>query len=465
MAGLRMLVGTVALLTLAASLAGCTADTDDPSDTPSGSPSAATPNGTTKTPGAPTVLEVAVYGDKRRIDAYRRISYAFSAEQTDLRVDLVTYPDAATAAEDLATELDGFLGPDVFLLDQVYLPEFVDAGRVQPVDTLLEERGLQFGDDYQRVALTTFGADSGLNCMPAETSPLVVYYNRDLMPRRQLRAQGVTVPRGDSSWSWEAFVATARAVAGVDQLGPVKGADIPADLEALTAFVRSAGTEVVDDLLAPTSLTLASEEALETINQLASFSRDPSVALTARQHERQSAAEWFADGRLGMFIGTREDLPRLRAAEGLRFDVLSLPSFGRAQSVTRMNGYCISAESDEVEVAADFITFAVGEEGSEIAAASEVIVPGNLDMVHSDAFIQPGEQPRNAQVYLTAIRRSEPLPYSSAWLEVSAAVNDVLFRLYNRPGIDLEGSLERRMVRVDEMSEPLFADEEPADEG
>ena len=456
MAGLRMLVGAAALTTLGAGLAGCTTDAGAPSSTPS-TPASSSPAATTTAPAAPTVLEVAVFGDERRLEAYQRITDAYAAQQTDVRVDLVTYPDAATAAAALATELDGFLGPDVFLLDQAYLSEFVEEGRVQPVDTLLEERGLQFGDDYQRVALTTFGAESGLQCMPAETSPLVVYYNRDLLPRRQLRAQGVNVPRGDQSWPWESFVATARTIAGVDRLGPVKGADIPADLETLTAFVRSAGNEVVDDVLSPTSLTLASEEALETITEIASFTRDPSVSLTREELARKSAATWFTEGNLGMFIGSRDDLPQLRAAEGLRFDVLSLPSFDRAQSVTRMNGYCIGSASDEVQQAADFVAFAVGEEGSEIAASSEVIVPSNLDMVHSDAFTQPGEQPRSAQVYLTAIRRSEPLPYSRAWLQVRVAADEALGRLYNQPGIELESSLERRMVRLDELSERLFA--------
>jgi multiple sugar transport system substrate-binding protein len=458
-AGLRILVGAVALATLAAGVAGCTTDAEPPSSSPS--PSASVPQPTTSSPAVPTVLEVAVYGDERRIEAYSRIADAYTA-QSDVRVDLVTYPDAATAAEELAPELDGFLGPDVFLLDQAYLPEYVAQGRVQPVDTLLEERGLQFGDDYQRVALTTFGADAGLQCMPAETSPLVVYYNRKLLPRRMLRAQGILVPRRGGSWPWEAFAVTARAIAGVDRLGPVKGAHIPADLETLTAFVRSAGNEVVDDVLSPTSLTLASEEVLQTVGEVASFARDPSVSLSGKELERQPASDWFVDGKLGMFVGTREDLPKLRAAERLRFDVLSLPAFDRAESVTRMNGYCIGSESDEVEQAADFIAFAVGEEGSQIAASSEVIVPSNLDMAQSDAFIQPGEQPRNPQVYLTAIRRSEPLPYSPAWLEVSAVADEALAGLYNRPGIDLESSLEWRMVQLDAASERLFADGQTA---
>jgi multiple sugar transport system substrate-binding protein len=448
------------MATLGAGLAGCTTDEDDPPSTSPASPAGST----AASPEAPTRLEVAVYGDGPRLRAYEAIVEAYGSERPDVEVELVTYPDAATAAETVGTEIDGFLGPDVFLLDQTYLAEYVDQARVQPVDVLLEERGLQFGDDYQRVALTTFGAEEGLQCMPAETSPLVIYYNKELVPKQQLRDSGIGFPRRDASWGWREFAATARAVAGIDQLGPIKGAHVPADLETLTAFVRSAGSEVVDDVQAPTSLTLASEDALETIEEVASFARDTSVTLSADDLAEQEAVDWFARGDLGMFIGTREDLPTLRAAEGLRFDVVSLPSFGRSQSVARMNGYCINAGTDREGDAADFIAFAVGAEGSEIAAASEVIVPSNLDMVHSEAFSQPGRQPRSARTYLTAIRRSDPLPYSTAWLEVSTAADQVLAQLYRRPDIDLDESLEDRLVTLDEVSEGLFNGGETGDE-
>ena len=449
----KYLVVAATVGALATGLAGCTADGEGPARR-SGPTEATT---VTVTPDQGARLDVAVYGDTARIDAYRAIVDAFEAEQPQVSIDLATYPDAAAAADAVATRLDSASGADVFLLDQVYLSRFVGEDRLQPVDTLLEDRGLQFGDDYQRVALTAFGADAGLLCMPAETSPLVVYYNKKLVPRRQLKAQDVIVPRRNESWRWEAFVATARSVAGVDQLGPVKGAHVPADLETLTAFVRSAGGEVVDDVLSPTTLNLASDDALETIDEIASFARDSSVTLTGEELAERDPVEWFTRGSLGMYIGTRDDLPRLRDAEGLRFDVLSLPSFGRAQSVTRMNGYCISAESDVVDEAADFIAFAVGEEGSEITAASEVIVPSNLDIVHSDAFTQPGQQPRNSSGYLAAIRRSEPMPFSTAWLEVSAAVEPVLERLYRRPETDLEATLEKRMLRLNAASAELFA--------
>ncbi|HET6561139.1 MAG TPA: extracellular solute-binding protein [Marmoricola sp.] len=458
MAAVRKLVGVIAAATLGASLAGCTSD--EPGATPEPTPSATTPSAS-ESSTEPVALELAVYGGPRRVAVYERIVAAFTDEHPEVEVELTSYPDAEAAAESIEVLLANESGPDVFLLDPTYLPSFVQDERLQPLDTLLEDRGLQFGDDYQRAALTAFSASSRLQCMPAEMSPLVVYYNRDLISRQQLAAEEIVLPRGEETWTWEEFVVAARQAALTDGFGPVKGVHLPADLETLTAFIRSAGGEVVDDLLEPTSLTLTSDDALTAIAEVVQLARDDKIALSVEDVEKRPAIDWFTDGQLGMFIGTREDLPRLRKVDGLRFDAVSLPSLGRSRSVSRMSGLCIAARSDSVDAAADLVAFAVGPEGSRIAARSGAIVPAKLDVIHDEAFTQPSKQPRSAEAFAAGVRRSDPLPYSAAWVEVEEAADEVLTGLYRRPGLNLdEDELEARLARLDQRSVELFADAE-----
>jgi hypothetical protein len=111
-----------------------------------------------------------------------------------------------------------------------------------------------------------------------------------------------------------------------------------------------------------------------------------------------------------------------------------------------------------VDVGADFIAHAVGPEGSEIAASSGVIVPSGLDAVHDEAFLQPGLQPENGQVYAQGIRRSDPLPFDARWDEVVAQLEAGLARLWTRPAIDLEVTLEERLAKVDTASEGILAE-------
>jgi multiple sugar transport system substrate-binding protein len=459
----RKLVGVVALVTLAASLAGCTSV--EPEATPEPTPSV-TEQPASASPEEPVALELAVYGEPRRKAVYRKILAAYAEERPEVEVELTSYPDANSAAAAVEASLAGGDGPDVFMLDPSYLPSFVQDERLEPLDTLLEDRGLQFGDDYQRAALTAFSANSRLQCMPAEMSPFVVYYNRDLVSRQRLAAEEIVLPRAEETWGWEEFEVAARQAALTDGFGPVKGIHLPADLEVLTAFVRSAGGEVVDDLFEPTSLTLTSDDAMDAVAEVVELARNDQIALPIKDVAERPAVDWFADGQLGMFIGTREDLPRLRRVEELRFDTISLPSLGRSRSVSRMSGLCINARSDSVDAAADLVAFAVGPVGSRIAARSGAMVPASLDVIYDEAFTQPSKQPRSAAAFAAGVRRSDPLPYSPAWLDVREAADAVLARLYKRRGLNLdEEELEARLARLNERSVELFADAETVDEG
>ena len=453
MSAARTIAGAVVASALTVTLAGCTSKPNppEPDPSPSSTSGPATPT------AAPVELELGVYGDERHLQAYREIAEAFEAQNPEVTVTLEEYSDAAEAAATAVVGLKTGTAPDVFLAHQKFLPQLVETGGLEPVDTLLEERGVQFGDDYQRVALTSLSADNRLQCMPAEMSPTVVYLNRRLVPRRLLAAQEVVVPnRVETSWTWADFVTTARTVAGLDQLGTIKGVYLPPDVETLTALLRSAGGGVVDEVFDPSSLTLSDDDSLETIGELVTLARDPAVAPTADELETRDALTRFTDGELGLLVGTRDDLPELRAAERLRFDVAPLPSFGRARSVSDVNGYCIDASTEHLAAAADFVAFAVGEEASAIAAESDVIVPARVETVADDVFRQPGEMPRNSQVFGTSVRRSEPLPHDQAWPAVEALVEQTLSRLFHRPDLDVAQVLERRMVNLEEQSRMMF---------
>jgi multiple sugar transport system substrate-binding protein len=255
-------------------------------------------------------------------------------------------------------------------------------------------------------------------------------------------------------------------VAAEDGIGPVKGVYIPPHVAPVTAFVRSAGGAVVDDPLDPSTLTLSGDEARTAVQEVATLVRDSTVAPTEEELGKAGPAEMFARGRLGMYVGTREDLPRLRAAQGLLFDVMPLPALLRSQSVSQVKGWCLNSASDDVGPAADFITFAVGPKGARIAARSDVIVPSNLSVVNSPAFTQPGELPRSSGAFFTSLRRSDAMPYSPAWPEVAALADRELGVLFTRSDIDLDTSLERRLTRLDRRSERLFRAAEPrGDEG
>ena len=89
----------------------------------------------------------------------------------------------------------GEASPDVYLASRRDLTFLREEGYATPVDELLDERSVEFGDGYSRDALEAFSADTRLQCMPFGVSPMVIYRNTDLvdferMVERMVRADG-----------------------------------------------------------------------------------------------------------------------------------------------------------------------------------------------------------------------------------------------------------------------------------
>jgi len=429
-------------LVACALIAGCTAAdperrSPEPTEAASSSPA---PD--------PVTLSLAVFGPRPSLDAYDELAEAFTAANPHIRVEVQR---SRSADQVLAAVRSGADAPDVFLIDHEHLPGLVEEELVQPVDGLLAERQVDFGDGYQRSGLTAFAASAALQCMPHDVSPVVVYYNMDLVDLASLGTETEDPPTPLDGWTWETFDRAARQASR----GPGHGVYIEPDLASLAPFVWSVGGEIVDDVQIPTTLTLSEDEPREALEQVLALVRDPEVTPTAGELAQRSAVRRFASGELAMLLGTRALTPRLREAEDLEFDVMPLPRLGRLRTVSDMTGYCISAGTEHTQAAADLLAFAVGRQGATITTRPGYVVPSNLEVANSAVFSQPALQPESTFLFNEGVRRTQPLPFTPSWVTLVDAVRPDLERMFYAPVIDLDELL----ADIDAESQAILAPE------
>ena len=164
-----------------------------------------------------------------------------------------------------------------------------------------------------------------------------------------------------------------------------------------------------------------------------------------------------------MFIGTRDDLPRLRAVQGLRFDaMLRCRRFGRSRSVSpddrllrrrpqrlgrrrrrlrRVRGRASEGVADRRAVGCD----RPGEPRRDLRRG-----------VHPAAPAAP-----QRRAYAAGVRRSEPLPYSDGLARRPARWRTGCSpQLYERRGLNLDEERARGAARRarTQRSVELFAD-------
>ncbi|CUS06163.1 putative ABC transporter substrate binding protein [Candidatus Promineifilum breve] len=168
----------------------------------------------------------------------------FNAANPDLNVTLSQVPDYDTA---LQTAIAGGSPPDVFYIDSFRLPDYVEAGALQPIGDQMDA-----ADDFYPSLRQAFTIDDTFWCPPKDFSTLGLQYNTDMFD-----AAGLEYPNAD--WTWDDLRAAAEALTDTD--AGVYGMTLSADFARMIAFLYQAGGSVTNDDFS--AMTLDTPEALE----------------------------------------------------------------------------------------------------------------------------------------------------------------------------------------------------------
>lgn len=406
-------------------------------------------------PSSQVELTLGVFGSESVVAAYQSMVDSYNAEAASVRVELATWP----TSEAMTADLDGGTPPpDVYLVARGDLASVIDGERNVPLFDLLAEREISYGDDYAQTAIEAFSAEDDLQCMPSAVSPMVVYYNTELVDFEAMREEGLPAPADElDGWTFEEFAAAA-TYASRD--GDARGVSIAPTLRSLAPFLLSGGGSLYDDNTDPTSLALSSDDNVDTLNTILPVLRDASITLDQEQLAEGDPLDYFERGELGMIEGTRDLVPRLREVEGLDFDVMPLPVVGSPATTGEVSGLCI-APGERVQQAADLLVHLISDESTQALAESGEVVPANLTVARSDAFLQPGRAPEHAGVFNASVDQLVLLPLVDEGAELDAAVEPLLTELLLGVGVVNAADLAQE---VDEASQAVLdPDEVPSE--
>ena len=412
-------------------------------------------NGPTQPTSGMARLVFAVWGNETEVEAYKEIVADYNKESVVVDVHVESWPDSSSMLADIRS---GEVTPDLYMLPREELAETLEAERNRPLLDLLDARGVAFGDEFPRDALSAFTADDNLQCMPYTSSPMVIYYNTDLVDFERMEARDLPVPPEDREyWTLEMFRAAAAFASRPRK--DSKGVYIEPTLRGLAPFVYAGGGNLFDEDVDPKSLALSDDGNVDSMRQTLEVLRDPTITLTNGQLREQSALDYFEDGQLGMIAGFRDITPRLREVPGLNFDVMPMPELDEDATIGDLTGVCVAEGPQErVEQSADFLVNLLSDDAVTTMAATGYLMPTKLEVSFSDAFLQPDMQPANARAFVSSLRSIVLPPLIDGWPDLEAAVDPDLERLLNQPLLeDLEADLEA----IDEKSKKVLDPEEP----
>lgn len=446
---LRRLSLTGCALMMALATAACTGDAE-PEPQPTASP---TTSG--KPTAKPREVTFGAYGSEEEVAAFQSVVDSFNAASSTRKVTLKSWPDHESALEDV---LAGN-APDAFLTSRIDLDQLVAAEALQPVSLLLDERGVDFGDRFSRDAVDAFAMDDELQCMAYSVSPMVVYYNTQMVDFDKMERRDYDVPTADAEggrdrWTLAEFGAAAQFAS---RRGDKRGVWIDPTLQGLAPFIYSGDGEVFDDDREPTSLSFSDDNTREALSETLAILRDPTITPTNAQLARATPVQLFKRGELAMIAGFRNLVPELRNADDLDFDVLPMPTIDTRATVGDISGLCISSDSQVQGDAADFIAYAVSDAAIATVSSTGYIVPANTEVAASEDFLAPTLEPEHSGIFNAGIRYMEVPPFIERREELVEAVTPLLERLVTAPGVlDLDLVTEQ----IDQASQTILSPEE-----
>ena len=117
---------------------------------------------------------------------------------------------------------------------------------------------------------------------------------------------------------------------------------------------------------------------------------------------------------------------------------MAMPRLGDARTVGDATGLCMSKEVQDPDAAADFIYYLSSDDAVGKVAEAGYLVPANLKVLASDAFLQPGQLPETTSVFSASIRGIVLPPMLDVYPELNAAVGGDLRRLFSVGVLDLD---------------------------
>jgi ABC-type glycerol-3-phosphate transport system substrate-binding protein len=227
-----------------------------------------------------------------------------------------------TYKQDLLDALAAGKGPDVFMIRNVWLPDFQDKVVAAP-DYIVDER--TFRNQFVDVVADDFiGSDGKMYGFPLSVDSLALYYNKDL-----LNAAGIGAPPA----TWEEFATDAQFLSKVDAFGNItqSGAamgtsyNINRSTDILTALLLQRGVPLWSKERKEVDLGgRTGEEVLDFYTRFASVS-SPLYSWNPRMHYSIDA---FYEGQVGMMVNYSWHYATLKRKNAkLNFGVAPLPRF------------------------------------------------------------------------------------------------------------------------------------------
>jgi len=265
------------------------------------------------------------------------------------------YPYITVELQPRRSDPFGGLNPgtaDTFINSQFALSSLL--GNILDLTPLIQQDASFKIDDFYPGTLSIYRRKGKTWAVPANIDMMVMYYNKDLLDQAEVRYP-------TNGWTWDDFLSTASTLRDPDAdiygYGPTLDA-----FDALT-FIYQHGGRIFDDLENPRRTTFDDPRTVEALDWYVRLFYDYNIAPTPEQMQQSFSGGDIRSGvhqnRIAMWSGMLSERGgRLeRSKWEMNWGVVTLPREARSASLTILDGYYISANTQHPDACWKWISF------------------------------------------------------------------------------------------------------------
>lgn len=264
-------------------------------------------------------LTLEIWGLFDDSDAYSEIFETY--KKANLNIASIVYkklsPD--TYQKELLEALASGKGPDIFLIQNTWLPSFSDK-MIPAAPEIINEQKLR--EQFADTVADDFLLNGFVYALPLSMDSLALYYNKDLFNQA-----GVASP----PMTWEEFMETSKKLTTIDGFGNIRQSGAAMG----TAYNINRSTDIVSLIMIQNNLDIVNRNSgsadfsnptgERAINFYTQFARSGNLTWNPRMHYSIDA---FSEGNLAMMLNYSWQIPVLKSkAPKLNFAVAEVPQF------------------------------------------------------------------------------------------------------------------------------------------
>lgn len=378
-------------------------------------------------------------GGKAHLDMLNSFSEGFKETHPNVNIKFETIP-FADYIQKISIQISGKNPPDLGWMLESSAPAFIDANALANISTVLDEAKNYDYDDFSKSAMNLWVRNQAVYGIPFSTSPLVMFYNKDM-----LNAKGLEEPNEllkQDKWTWNTFKTMALELTnkntGTYGFESMDGNGYDSRVwETLLPIIRSYGSDAWID----NQCSLNSKESIKAVSLY------HEMVFTDESAAPPGESADFFNGKSAFTITQISRATKLDNAQ-FNWGIAPIPSGPEGSSpIIGQAAIVVFKDSPRKELAAEFLAYMTSKVGIERMA--EFFPPARNSVLNSSAFLEsnPRLDSNSMKIVADGINNGNVLPSHTNMAAIKSSTKGIFDELW-RKNANIEETMNKLCSRI-----------------